>query len=82
MRQLSDTSFYAIYDKDLTFINQNNVKNTIKDIIAKQECVATTIKLISTPRTSCIYFLPKGGLSVVKNLFDRYLYELVITTCR
>ena len=58
--QLSDTSFYAIYDKDLTFINQNNVKNTTNNIIAKQELPATAIKLISTPRTSYSYFLPKG----------------------
>ena len=30
-----DTSFYAKVDKDLTVINQNIVKNTINDLIAK-----------------------------------------------
>ena len=60
LRQLSDTSFHAKVDKDLTFINQNFVKNTIKDLIAKQELPATAKNLIiTTPRTSCIYFLPK-----------------------
>ena len=60
LRQLSDTSFYAKVDKDLTLINQNTVKNTINDLIAKQELPATAKNLIiTTPRTSCIYFLPK-----------------------
>ena len=60
LRQLSDTSFYAQVDKDLTLINQNIVKNTINDLIAKQELPATAKNLIiTTPRTSCIYFLPK-----------------------
>ena len=60
LRQLSDTSFYAKVDKDLTLINQNIVKNTINDLIAKQELPATAKNLIiTTPRTSCIYFLPK-----------------------
>ena len=40
-RQLSDTSFYAKVDKDLTLINQTIVKNTIYDLIAKQELPAT-----------------------------------------
>ena len=31
----SDTSFYVKVDKDLPFINQNMVKNTINDLIAK-----------------------------------------------
>ena len=60
MRQLSDTSFYAKVDKDLTLINQNIVKNTINDLIAKQELPTTAKNLIiTTPTTSCIYFLPK-----------------------
>ena len=60
LRQLSDTSFYAKVDKDLTLINQNIIKNTINDLIAKQELPATAKNLIiTTPRTSCIYFLPK-----------------------
>ena len=40
-QQLSDTSFYAKVDKDLTLINQTIVKNTIYDLIAKQELPAT-----------------------------------------
>ena len=47
-------------DKDLSFVNQNIVKNTMNDLIAKQELPATAkILTITTPRTSCIYFLPK-----------------------
>ena len=47
-------------DKDLTLINQTIVKNTIYDLIAKQELPATAKNLtITTPRTSSIYFLPK-----------------------
>ena len=60
LRQLSDTSFCKKVDKDLTSINQNTVKNTINKLIAKQELPASAKNLIiTTPRTSCIYFLPK-----------------------
>ena len=60
LRQLSDTSFYAKVDKDLTSTNQQIVKSTINDLIVKQELPATATNLvITTPRTSCIYFLPK-----------------------
>ena len=60
LRQLSDTSFYGKICKDLTFINQNIVKNTLNDYIAKQELPATAKNLtIITPTTSCFYFLPK-----------------------
>ena len=60
LRQLSDTSFYAEVDKDLTSTNQQIVKSTINDLIVKQELPATATNLvIKTPRTSCIYFLPK-----------------------
>ena len=60
LRQLSDTSFYAKVDKDLTSTNQQIVKSTINDLIVKQELPATATNLIITsPRTSCIYFLPK-----------------------
>ena len=39
---------------------QNIVKNTINDLIAKHDLPATAkILTITTPRTSCIYFLPK-----------------------
>ena len=58
--QLSDTSFCAKVDKDLILINQNIVKNTINDLLAKQELAVTAKNLtITIPRTLCIYFLPK-----------------------
>ena len=57
LRQLSDTSFYDKVDKDLTSTNQQIVKSTI---IVKQELPATAANLVvTTPRTSCIYFLLK-----------------------
>ena len=57
LRQLSDASFYAKVDKDLTSTNQQIVKSTINDLIVKQELPATATNLvITTPRTSCIYF--------------------------
>ena len=43
-------------DKDLTSINQNTFKNTINELIVKQELPASAI---TTPRTFYIYFLPK-----------------------
>ena len=40
--------------------NQQIVKSTINDLIVKQELPATATNLIiTTPRTSCIYSLPK-----------------------
>ena len=60
LRQLSDTSFYAKVDKDLTSTNQQIVKSTINDLIVKQQLPVTATNLvITTSRTSCIYFLPK-----------------------
>ena len=60
LRQLSDTSFYAKVRKDLTSNNQKIVKDTIQNLIVKQELPATATNLIiNTPRTLCIYFLPK-----------------------
>ena len=60
LRQLSDTSFYAKVEKDLTSNNQKVVKDTIQNLIVKQELPATATNLIiTTPRTSFIYFLPK-----------------------
>ena len=60
LRQLSDTSFYAQVEKDLTSTNQKLVKDTIQHLIVNQELPNTaTILIITTPRTSCIYFLPK-----------------------
>ena len=56
-RQLSDTSFYAKVDKDLTSANQKLSKKTIQDLIDKQELRVTAKYLIvTTPRTSRIYF--------------------------
>ena len=44
----------------ISLSSQNIVKNTIDDLIAKQDLPATAkILTITTPRTSCIYFLPK-----------------------
>ena len=45
LRQLSDTSFYAKVDKDLTLINQSIVKNTINDLMVEQELPATAKNL-------------------------------------
>ena len=54
LRQLSYTSFAKV-DKDLTSIKQNIVKNTINDLIAKQELPAIAkILIITTPKTFCI----------------------------
>ena len=54
------TPFYAKVDKDLTSTNQQIVKSTINDLIVKQELPATATNLvITTPTTSCTYFLPK-----------------------
>ena len=60
LRQLSDTSFHAKVDRDPASTNQQIVKSTINELIVKQELPATATNLIiTTPRTSCIYFLPK-----------------------
>ena len=57
LRQLSDTSFYAKIQKDLTSKNQKLVKNTIQNLIVNQQLPDTATNLIiNTPRTSCIYF--------------------------
>ena len=59
LRQLSDTSFYAKVES-LTSNNQKVVKDTIQNLIVKQELPATATNLIicTIPRTLCIYFLP------------------------
>ena len=41
LRQLSDTSFYANVDKDLTSTNQQIVKSTINALTVKQELFGT-----------------------------------------
>ena len=48
LQKKSNTSFYAKIDKDLTFLNQNIVKNTINDLIAKQE-LPDTAKISLSP---------------------------------
>ena len=58
--QLSDPTFYTKVNKDLTSANQKTVKDTIQELITKQELPATAQNLIiTTPRTSCIYFIPE-----------------------
>ena len=53
--QLSDTSFSAKVEKDLTSTNQQIVKSTINHPIVIQELpAAATNLIIPTPRTSCI----------------------------
>ena len=60
IRQLSDLTFYTKVNKDLTPANQKIVKDTIQELITKQELPVTAQNLIiTTPRTSCIYFKPK-----------------------
>ena len=49
LRQLSDTSFYAKVDKDLTSTNQQIVKSTINDLIVKQELPSTRLLISSSP---------------------------------
>ena len=47
-------------EKDLTSTNQKLVKDTIQHLTVNQELPNTATNLIiTTPRTSCIYFLPK-----------------------
>ena len=59
IRQLSDPTFYIKVNKDLTSANQKIVKDTIQELITKQELATTAQNLIiTTPRTSCIYFKP------------------------
>ena len=55
LRQLSDTSLYAKVDKDLNFINQNVVKNTTNDLIAKQELPVTAKTLAITTLELCVF---------------------------
>ena len=62
LQQLSDTSFYAKVDQDLTSTNQQILWSTINDLIAKEESPpAATNLIITTPRTSCIYFFPQNS---------------------
>ena len=66
LRQLSDTSFYAKVEKDLTANNQKIVKDTIQNLIVKQELPATATNLIIT-RTSCVCgFYPKSTNLIIR----------------
>ena len=55
LRQLSDTSFFAKVEKDLTSNNQKVVKDTIQNLIVKQELPATATNLIIEPRVFTFY---------------------------
>ena len=62
IRQLSDPTFYNKVNKDVTSANQKIVKDTIQELITKQERPVTAENLIiaiTTPRISYIYFKPK-----------------------
>ena len=61
IRQLSDPTFYNKVNKDVTSANQKIVKDTIQELITKQERPVTAqnlITAITTPRISYIYFKP------------------------
>ena len=89
-RQLSDNSFYCKVEKDLTPSNQKIVKETVHDLIFKQELPATAQNLIiNTPRTSVINFKPKihkpdnpgrpivSAYSCPTELISQYLHQIV-----
>ena len=60
IRQLSYPNFYTKVNKDLTSANQKIVKDTIQELTTGQELPVTAQNLImTTPRTSYIYFKPK-----------------------
>ena len=59
IRQLLDPTFYTKVNEDLTSTNQKIVKDTTQELITKQQLPVTAQNLIiTTPRTSCIYFKP------------------------
>ena len=95
LQQLSDTSFYAKVDQDLTSTNQQILWSTINDLIAKEESPpAATNVIITNPRTSCIYFLPKihkpnnpgrpivSGCSCPTELISSYLDKIMAPIVR
>ena len=60
LRQLSDISFYAKVEKDLTSNNQKIVKDTIQNVIVSKNYRLLLPISSSLPlEPSCIYFLPK-----------------------
>ena len=56
-----DPTFYTKrkVNKNLTSANQKIVKDTIQELVIKQELPVTAQNLITASRTSCIYFKPK-----------------------
>ena len=69
--QLSNTSFYAKVDKDLTSTKQQTVKSTINDLIVKQGFPApATYLIITTPRAFTFYlkFINRSGLNLLYSL--------------
>ena len=63
LRQLSDTSFYAKVEKDLTSNNQKVVKDTIQNLIVKQELPATAALYTVIPNSE--------GLQALRYFFDQ-----------
>ena len=60
------------------FHQPNIIKNPFNDLIAKQELPATAKNLtIITPRTSCIYFLPKIHFSCPTEVISSYLEKIM-----
>ena len=58
--QLCDNRFFQRVDADPIQQDQEIVENTIKDMIASCELPPTAKHLVvTTPRTSCFYILPK-----------------------
>ena len=79
IRQLSDPTFYTKVYKDLISANQKIVKDTIQELITKQELPITAQNLIiNTPRISCIYFKPKftNATTQAVQLFQHAVVEL------
>ena len=59
-REIQLTDWSKAGEQDLTPANQKIAKDTIQELITKQELPVTAQNLIiTTPRTSCIYFKPK-----------------------
>ena len=56
IRKLSDPSFYNKFNKDLTSANQGNHLGTHNQTRSTSHRAQNLI--ITTPRTSCIYFKP------------------------
>jgi len=56
----TSTTFYNKVNKYITFTNQKIVQDSVQELITKEELPITAQNLIiTTPRTSCIYFKPE-----------------------